>query len=240
VDDRPELLKHLITSLSERVNSLNSHSGVIIDTFPCGAGPVPSYESIVYAARAFDVDHVFVIEQDRTYNDLKRELAAGGSKAVVTRLSKSGGVVSHEANYVKYTERQTCRDYFYGKMRDLCPRPIILPFAQLFLYETVSTPPAPRDALPIGAVAAPREVEYVRVVPDESLERRILGVSGEFGNITSPLTASQMARLSKGNCRGFVHVQKVDMANGRLTLLMPNSVGMPSNVLIVGNVNMGD
>jgi hypothetical protein len=49
-------------------------------------------------------------------------------------------------------------------------------------------------------------------------------------------TPKDPSELISMNIAGFVHVQKVDVASGKLQLLAPNGLPMPSLVLLQGDI----
>lgn len=62
-------------------------SGCIINT--CGWVTGTGYRILVHAAEAFEVNVIVVLDQERTYNDLKKQF---GNKVQIVHLPKSGGV----------------------------------------------------------------------------------------------------------------------------------------------------
>lgn len=62
-------------------------SGVIINT--CGWIKAEGYKHILHAATAFEVDVILVLDQERLYNELVRDMP---TFVKVVFLPKSGGV----------------------------------------------------------------------------------------------------------------------------------------------------
>ncbi|EFX62356.1 hypothetical protein DAPPUDRAFT_120305 [Daphnia pulex] len=68
----------------------NAVSGVIINT--CGWVKGQGYQMLIHAAKAFEVDLIIVLDQERRYNELVRDLP---ETVKVVFQPKSGGVCFH-------------------------------------------------------------------------------------------------------------------------------------------------
>jgi len=66
---------------------LANHSGVIINT--CGWVKGEGYRQLVHIAQAFEVDVILVLDQERLYNELVRDMP---NFVKTVFLPKSGGV----------------------------------------------------------------------------------------------------------------------------------------------------
>lgn len=92
-----ELYKLLTTIIADRVKrrlekDLDAKaSGVIINT--CGWVDGAGYDAILHCAKAFEVDVLLVMGQDKLYSTLHSALSTGG-KVIVVKLPRSGGVVT--------------------------------------------------------------------------------------------------------------------------------------------------
>ncbi|XP_009879366.1 PREDICTED: polyribonucleotide 5'-hydroxyl-kinase Clp1, partial [Charadrius vociferus] len=71
-----------------------SVSGCLINT--CGWVKGSGYQALVHAASAFEVDVVVVLDQERLYNELKRDLPHFVRTVL---LPKSGGVVERSKDF---------------------------------------------------------------------------------------------------------------------------------------------
>jgi polyribonucleotide 5'-hydroxyl-kinase len=171
----------------------------------------------------------------------------------VLKLPKSGGVVTVDPGHRKATAKRLVHEYLYGPRGLFCPRPIVLPFAQLRLFQVSAAQIAPQDALPIGfqaaeahtqvgSACAPRRRSAARgglrrgtapqvkqVEPDASMVRRILAVAGQ--------EPQDVQELASANSAGFVVLQDVDVEGKRVTVLAPNGLPMPSNVFLLGDLD---
>jgi polynucleotide 5'-kinase involved in rRNA processing len=72
---------------------LDAVSGVIINT--CGWVKGQGYQMLIHAAKAFEVDLIIVLDQERLYNELVRDLP---ETVKVVFQPKSGGVCIYVLN----------------------------------------------------------------------------------------------------------------------------------------------
>ncbi|KAK2562120.1 Protein CLP1-like protein [Acropora cervicornis] len=105
-------------------------SGCIINT--CGWVTGTGYRILVHAAEEFEVNVIVVLDQERTYNDLKKQF---GNKVQIVHLPKSGGVVVRSQE-----TRRSCRDdrvraYFYGKKMNFYPHIFEVRFADIKIFK---------------------------------------------------------------------------------------------------------
>ena len=91
------------------VNRRASVSGCVINT--CGWVKGSGYQALVHAASAFEVDVVVVLDQERLYNELKRDLPHFVRTVL---LPKSGGVVERSKDFRRECRDERIREYFYG------------------------------------------------------------------------------------------------------------------------------
>ncbi|PKK17427.1 cleavage and polyadenylation factor I subunit 1 [Columba livia] len=90
------------------VNRRASVSGCVINT--CGWVKGSGYQALVHAASAFEVDVVVVLDQERLYNELKRDLPHFVRTVL---LPKSGGVVERSKDFRRECRDDRIREYFY-------------------------------------------------------------------------------------------------------------------------------
>ncbi|KAK7922096.1 hypothetical protein WMY93_008998 [Mugilogobius chulae] len=91
------------------VNRKASVGGCIINT--CGWVKGSGYQALVHCASAFEVDVVLVLDHERLYNELKRDLP---HFVRVVLLPKSGGVVERSKECRREARDDKIREYFYG------------------------------------------------------------------------------------------------------------------------------
>eukprot|EP00128_Syssomonas_multiformis_P012605 Colp12_sorted_trinity150504_noHs@8381 len=227
--ENPVLYKHVCEKMADTLNKrlakdeVANSSGIVINT--CGWIDGLGYELLVHAAKVFEVDVVFVIDQERLHNDLRREL----SSATVVKLPKSGGVVTRSKEYRRSARNTRIREYFYGTLGDLCPHSMDVKFKDIEVYE-IGAPPIPASCLPLGQEPPKTETQPVRVTIDERLTHNLLSVS--YGTSGEPLTAD----VVDCNVAGFVYVSHVDVAKEKLTILSPSPGALPSRILLSGTI----
>ena len=71
---------------------LDAVSGVVINT--CGWVKAKGYQMLVHAAKAFEVDVVIVLDQERLFNELVRDLP---DSVRIAFQPKSGGVCTFQS-----------------------------------------------------------------------------------------------------------------------------------------------
>ena len=99
-----------------RENKKAETSGVVINT--CGWVRGEGYNQIKHTAQAFEVDVVIVLDQERVYNDLVRDMPAFVN---VVLLPKSGGVVEQGPEQRQSSRDTRVKQYFYGTNGNLFP-----------------------------------------------------------------------------------------------------------------------
>ena len=84
-------------------------SGAIINT--CGWVRGEGYNQLKHIAQAFEVDVILVLDQERVYNDLVRDMP---EFVKTVWLPKSGGVVEKRRDQRIESRAQRVKQYFYG------------------------------------------------------------------------------------------------------------------------------
>merc|ERR1711928_84953 len=85
-------------------NRINAVSGVVINT--CGWVKAQGYQMLVHAAKAFEVDIVIVLDQERLYNELVRDFP---DTVKIVFQPKSGGVVERNQSSYRGTRSKNKR-----------------------------------------------------------------------------------------------------------------------------------
>ena len=136
--DNLKLYIHQIARLAEFVNKRceyderSNEGGVVINT--CGYVRNQGYEAIKQTACAFEVDILLVLESERLYNDLRRDLPSFLS---ITNVPKSRGVVERLEDTRTITRSQRIRDYFKGINGTLNPHRLVVYLAQVRIMWTI-------------------------------------------------------------------------------------------------------
>lgn len=131
---------------------------------------------LIHAANAFQVELIIVLDQERLYNDLVRDLPV---KVKVVFQPKSGGVslsdllpeMQTKKSFIKVVERsrqaraegrdQRIREYFYGPASQFFPHSFEVRFSDVRIYK-IGAPALPDSLMPLGMRA---EDQLTRIVP---------------------------------------------------------------------------
>lgn len=167
----------LISKLAEvtrermQLKQKSKSSGMIINT--CGWIKGKGYKHILHAAKAFEVAAIFVLDQERLYNELLRDLP---EFVQVVFLQKSGGVVERSKNLRMEARDARIREYFYGKRAPLYPHTIDIKWTDIQICK-VGAPALPDSCMPLGMKAEDNKTKLVVVQPNMSLLHHILAVT---------------------------------------------------------------
>ena len=222
-------------------------SGFVMNT--CGWVDGLGYKLILNLVAIFKINVILVVGHERLFNDLKMESAVIHTGISVIKLSKSEGVVVRDADYRKVLRQANIHQYFYGAHNDLAPHSRQINFADLHLVKILSASKTPASLLPIGAKPVNEGLRTVKVTltnpdgvsgmkgakQDEPLLNAIIAISHAHPSLINNADA-----LLAANVAGFLFVQGVDAAKGRLTVLSPSPGPLPSKVTLVGTIKWAD
>eukprot|EP01130_Rhizamoeba_saxonica_P005716 TRINITY_DN2271_c0_g1_i2.p1 TRINITY_DN2271_c0_g1~~TRINITY_DN2271_c0_g1_i2.p1 ORF type:complete len:308 (+),score=67.75 TRINITY_DN2271_c0_g1_i2:388-1311(+) len=217
-------LKNLANMVQKRLenNAEVAPSGIIINT--CGWVDDVGYELLIEAIDCFVPDIILVMSQERLFADLQKEV--DGRDIQVVKLSKSGGVLSRSTQYRRKTRISSIKEYFYGRIGDLCPHSTLLHFSDITILKTSVGPRAPSSALPIGMQSLVDDLRPVEVAPSEDMVHSVLGVSH----------SNDAASVLETNVAGFIYITGIDMRKRTFTVLAPCTGALPGRFLILGNI----
>ncbi|XP_023171185.1 protein CLP1 homolog isoform X2 [Drosophila hydei] len=208
-----------VTLQSLDANKRTKSSGIIVNT--CGWVKGYGYKHLLHAARAYRARAIFVLDQERLYNDLLRDVP---TNVHVVLLPKSGGVVERTKELRHESREQRIKEYFYGNMRTpFYPFSFEVKFQDLRLYK-IGAPPLPDSCMPIGMKAEDNKKKVVAVTPTPSLLHHILTLS--FAESTDE-------NVIGTNIAGFCCVTEVDMERQSVMLLSPQPRPLPANALLL-------
>lgn len=172
-----ELYNLLVTRLgevcTERLdsNKKTKPSGIIINT--CGWVKGGGYKLLTHAAQAFEVVVILVLDQERLYNELVRDMP---DFVKVVFLPKSGGVVERSQAQRTEARDQGVREYFYGSRTPLYPHSFEVKWSEARLYK-VGAPVLPASCMPVGMKAEDNLTKLVAVTSGPNLLHHLLSVS---------------------------------------------------------------
>jgi len=221
------LVKKLAKTVAERMeaNRINAVSGVVINT--CGWVKAKGYQMLVHAAKAFEVDVVIVLDQERLFNELVRDLP---DSVRIAFQPKSGGVVERNQEVRAEARDQRIREYFYGANSQYFPHSFEVRFSDVKIYK-IGTPALPDSLMPLGMKAEDHLTKLVAVQPSMQLVHHLLAVS---------VADSGEEDLVQTNVTGFICVSAVDMERQSMTVLSPQPRPLPRNRLLLSEIQYMD
>lgn len=171
-------------------------SGIIINT--CGWVKGAGYKHILHAAKEFQVAAIFVLDQERLYNELLRDVP---KTTQVVFLQKSGGVVERSRHQRSEARDARIREYFYGKPKSsLYPHTIDVKWSDIKICK-VGAPVLPNSCMPLGMKAEGYEFQtrIVPIQPSLSILHHILAM-------TFCESIEEVSNILNSNIAGFVCV----------------------------------
>ncbi|GJQ80829.1 cbc [Trypoxylus dichotomus] len=228
----PALFSMIITQLANtvkeriEVNKKTKMSGVIINT--CGWIKGTGYKQLLHTATAFEVDVILVLDQERLYNELVRDVP---NFVKVVLLPKSGGVVERSKSARSEARDQRIREYFYGTAKNsLYPHSFDIKWSEIRIYK-IGAPALPDSCLPLGMKAEDHLTKLVQLTPNAGLLHHLFAVS---------FSEKDDDEIINSHVAGFVCVTNVDTERQMITLLSPQPKPLPNNVLILSELQFMD
>ncbi|CAH0551674.1 unnamed protein product [Brassicogethes aeneus] len=222
------LINQLANTVKERleVNKKTRSSGVIINT--CGWIKGGGYKQVLHAAKSFEVDVIMVLDQERLYNELVRDIP---NFVKVVFLQKSGGVVERSKTARSESRDQRIREYFYGTPKNsMYPHSFDVKWSEIKLYK-IGAPPLPDSCLPLGMKADDHLTKLVLLTPNPGILHHLLAVS---------FAEKDDDEILLNHVAGFVCVTNVDNERQTITLLSPQPKPLPNNILLFSELQFMD
>nr|XP_055033873.1 polyribonucleotide 5'-hydroxyl-kinase Clp1 [Misgurnus anguillicaudatus]XP_055033874.1 polyribonucleotide 5'-hydroxyl-kinase Clp1 [Misgurnus anguillicaudatus] len=215
------------------VNRKASVGGCIINT--CGWVKGSGYQALFHCASAFQVDVVLVLDQERLYNELKRDLP---HFVRVVLLPKSGGVVERSKDCRRETRDEKIREYFYGfRGTFFYPHAFDVRFSDVRIYK-IGAPSIPDSCLPLGMSQDDTQLKLVPVSPGRDLTHHVLSVSS-VDDEAEPGSGQNRGILESPVC-GFIVVTAVDTQAQVMTVLSPAPRPLPRHTLLIMDIRFID
>lgn len=176
-DFNNELYKICVSRLAEvtlerlKEDKRTMSSGVIINT--CGWVKGQGYQHLLHATKAFKVGIILVLDQERLYNELLRDV---DSATKVVFLPKSGGVVERNQHARAEGRDLRIREYFYGSHSPLYPHSIDVKWSDMRVYK-IGAPSLPDSCMPLGMKAADNMTKLWPIQPGTVLLHHLLALS---------------------------------------------------------------
>lgn len=200
--------------------------GVVINT--CGWIKGDGYACLVNAAEKFEVDVVVVLDHERLYNELQRDLP---SFVKILHQPKSGGVENRNREMRISARNAAVHKYFYGtRAFPLYPHTFELAFDEVTICK-IGGERLPIECLPYGMKPEDHRTKVVTVQPSSSLIHHMVSVS--------PCTTIDQTMLTT-SVLGFLVITNVNMESKVYTVLSPQPYPLPSKILILSDVTFVD
>ncbi|KAM4636819.1 polyribonucleotide 5'-hydroxyl-kinase Clp1 [Discoglossus pictus] len=208
-------------------NRRASVSGCLINT--CGWVKGSGYQALIHAASAFEVDVVLVLDQERLYNDLLRDLPHFVRTIL---LPKSGGASERSKECRREARDQRVREYFYGPRGSLYPHAFEVKFSEVRVYK-VGAPSIPDSCLPLGMSQEDNQLKLVPVTPGRDMAHHLLSVVPVDGG-------GAEEGVEERSVAGFIVITGVDSERQTLTVLSPAPRPLPKSVLLIMDIRFMD
>lgn len=202
-----------------------NYSGVIVNTggWVRGSG----YDSLKHAAGSFEVDVIAVLDQERLYNEMKRDMP---DFVKVIMLPKSGGVVERNQNARSDARDAKVREYFYGPKNMLFPHTFELKCSDIKIYK-IGAPALPDSCLPLGMKAQDTKTKLVPLQPSTSLLHHVYSISN---------ANSTEENILETNVIGFVVFTEYNQEKQSFTVLSPAPHPLPKHILLQTDIQFMD
>ncbi|CAI6377856.1 unnamed protein product [Macrosiphum euphorbiae] len=200
-------------------------SGLIINT--CGPVKGKGYQNLTHIALTFEVDVILVLDQERLYNELVRDMPVF---VKVVLLPKSRGVVEKSNKFKLEGRAARIREFFYGSPRNvLHPHTCVVRFSNIKVYRII--PPIPNVLMPLDMQKTDFETKLERVTPGPNMMYHVLALS---------FSTTVGEDIVKNSVIGFVCVTNVDTSQQMLTLLSPQPKPLPEKIYLMSDVQFND
>lgn len=229
----PVLYNRLVSRLADVVrerlqaNRKAEVSGAVINT--CGWVRGEGYNQIKHIAQAFEVDVIVVLDQERVYNDLVRDMP---KFVKVVWQPKSGGVVERNQEQRMEAGDKRVKEYFYGPNNNFFPHSFGVKFSDLKdkIFK-IGAPSLPDSCMPLGMKSDDNKTKLVPVKPSQrDLLNNLLAVS----------FATNPEDLIVTNAAGFVCVTDINVEEEKLTVLSPQPRPLPDTLFLLSDVQYVD
>ena len=194
----------------------------------CGYVTGDGYRFIKEAVDIFQINCILVIDHERVFNDLMRDIPE--DKAASILLPKSGGVVKRNPHCRRRTRESRVRQYFYGFRRPLNPFVYNVSLDDVDIYK-IGAPQVQDSLLPINHVTDDdHKLKVVKVDVDLELLHSVLSLVHE----------SDPANLVGTTVAGFIVVKDVKLDERQLTILAPAPHPLPLRTCLLSDTKFTD
>ncbi|VDP34820.1 unnamed protein product [Soboliphyme baturini] len=174
------------------------------------------------------VDVVVVIDHERLYNELKRDLP---EFVKIAHQPKSGGVEERSRALRIVGRRSKICSYFYGGTRQVYfPHSFQVRFDEVCIYK-IGAPALPDSCMPLGMKAEDTRTKLVPIQPNAQMQHHLLALS---------LCESADDDILRTNVAGFLCVTEVWIERQTMTVLSPQPYPLPRKILLWTDITFMD
>ncbi|KAG0728770.1 Protein CLP1 [Chionoecetes opilio] len=219
------LVSRMASTTQEKMvhNRKVAASGVVINT--CGWVKDEGYKSLTHVAQAFEVDVIIVLDQERLYNELVRDIPF----IKVVFLPKSGGVVEGTQAVRAAFRDDRIREYYYGLHTKYHPHSFEVKMSHFQIFK-IGAAALPDSCMPADMKVDDHMTKLVPVEPGVKLKHHILAVS----------LATEPEDLLTSNVAGFICVLDVDEESKMIKVLSPQPKPLPKTIYILTDIQFMD
>jgi polyribonucleotide 5'-hydroxyl-kinase len=123
----------------------------------------------------FDCEYVFVLENERLYNDLTKYYKSINSGVNICLLSKSRGVVNHDTAYKEAVDQKRFTQYFKGPYNNLRLNEFTLDMNNYKLIHIIHSN-VTSALLPIGSTSTTNLIVKEVTIEEENLLNRVIAI----------------------------------------------------------------
>lgn len=228
--DHPRLYEKLVLRLARcvdaKLNVISSEEGKRISQSGCiiNAPHAPTLGLVKHLVDEFNVDVVFVLDNESLVAQLHKEYPGVESSIEVVPLQKSGGVVQVTPQRLNFLRNQRISQYFYGPKRELQPTTMTLYLSDLSIHQLDSAAVS-STMFPHGQESKMDDVQVVPyTAPMEQLRYTILAV----------VLAGMEHDIPNSCVAGYCLVTNIDETT--IQLLCPGGGALPSRYLLAGDI----
>ncbi|CAB3403119.1 unnamed protein product [Caenorhabditis bovis] len=221
------LVKEMATAINNQIDENDEAriGGIIINS--CGWVNNEGYQCLITAASAFEVDVVVVLDHERLYSDLSKDLP---EFVKLLHQPKSGGVEPRSKEVRAKSRAAAIHRYFYGtRSCNLYPFTFEVSFDDVKLCK-IGAEKLPDSCLPFGMEIENHETQVVELEPSAEINHHLFSISPCTNIGNEVITTASM---------GFVLVNGVDVEKRTLSVLCPQN-SLPSKVLVYMEVTHVD
>jgi polyribonucleotide 5'-hydroxyl-kinase len=237
------LYKLLTDILAEKVRSRMENdldaksSGVIINT--CGwVEGAEAYDIIFHIVKAFHVDVILVMNNDKLYAGL---IGLSSQGVTVVKLPTSGGIVRRDQQHRRRLRKNRIKEYFYGRsyLTPLSPARLDIKLSSVRFLRAGGYMLSEGMRSIGDEVEGPSTTELVAIPPTVDLLNSCVAVlnyldENQAGN--DDASAMLPADLIQSNVAGFIVILQINLEQNMMTILSPCPGMLPSKYILVGSI----